>query len=462
MSLLALAALLAFAAYAARQSHGTTPGTPGPVSLDPNLPAAIRAVVLQALKSEKDTKKLRLLEATLPGYPKTQAALEAQAKLLDGLVQKNADKITTLLAAIRDPSWRDKVQGFLQTVSDLLSLEILAAALSVGEPSAAAVLRLKIAALKGQPDYVPPKPPRAVDDGKVLNVYVTGQYQGCDEQPTCVPSAAKLGTGTGPLGLDVGLAGLSPEAQQCLSWLLVTLPSGFAKAYRAAPNVQADPAGCLAQTLTAVDAVLRQKLPMTATSLRLKAKFLLANKGVLNLAAQAALASSAHTGGIPEIVGQAADWLRAQSPDHGYHAGGLHVEDNMGGLHVEDNMGAWIEDHMGQTLTERGRSRRMHAGQTLTERRSLRATAPEIRRVMTGAGPEIVGVGAGPEIVGYRPARVPSIHTGQFLPVSQEGYSDFGWSAEDLPNSPTGYGWSSEDTAPFLGGGQQGPLPPWL
>ncbi len=218
------------------------------------------------------------------------------------------------------------------TTTDQTSLELLAAFMSVGEPSAAAVLRVKIAALQGKTVYTPPVLPPIVDSPNAFNLFSTGQYQGCDQQPSCNVSAAQFGNGPGLLGLDSGIAGLSTEAQDVLAGLLVALPASFALQFPLAPTVQGDPTGTFAQTCGAVEAVIRGPLPIAATSLRFKQGYLVANHAALNAAAnvsaaspaaaastavQQAQAAMAMVGGV-QIIGKGPDWLRAQDPEHGY------------------------------------------------------------------------------------------------------------------------------------------------
>jgi len=312
MAALALAALLLLVWIGARGSHADASSAPPTPPLDPLLPPDVKATVLRALASESDPQKLRTLAATLPGYPIAAAALEARAKVLASALQKNADRINTLLAQIKDPAWRDKVQTIVMKTTDLQSLEILHGFFSVGEPAAAEILGLKIAALQGQSAYTPPAP-NTVDAPGVFNLFATGQYQGCEDQPGCKVADAKFGIGPGPMGLDAGIANLTPEAAESLAGMLVFLPATFAKTFKASADVQQDPYNPFAKTLYAIANGIAARLPMAATALRYKARFLAE-------AAPVSAASAAHTGaGIPVIVGQAAEWLRAQHPAH--HSG---------------------------------------------------------------------------------------------------------------------------------------------
>ncbi len=307
---LALAALLVLVWIGARGSHANASAPP---PLDPTIPPDLKATVLRALTSVADPQKLRTLAATLPGYPKAQAALEARAKVIEAALQKNAARINTLLAQIKDPAWRDKVQAIVMKTTDLPSLEILRGFFSVGEPAAAEILGLKIAALLGLPAYSPPPMKEVVNVPGVFNLFATGQYQGCENQPGCNVADAKFGTGPGPMGLDAGLANLTPEAAESLAGLLVFLPQTFATTFKA--SAFQDPVAAFVATLGAIARGVGLSLPMTATALRYKASF---------LAPQILTMQAAHTGaGIPVIVGQASAWLRAQHPAHHSGAGPL-------------------------------------------------------------------------------------------------------------------------------------------
>jgi hypothetical protein len=224
-----------------------------------------------------------------------------------------AAKITQLLLAIQDPSWRDRVQGAMMLDTDPLTLEILAGSLSVGEPAGAQALQIKVAALQGKATYAPPPLPTAVNDPGVYNLFATGQYQGCDVVPSCDPSAAKYGSGAGPMGLDAGIANLEAEGSETLEYLLQAYPDSFAKQFPKSTVIQTDPTSTLAQTISAVEAVVRSSLPMTATALRYKQAFLLGNKTALNAAALAALQT-----GTPMTSSQVVSSVSAQAPGSGY------------------------------------------------------------------------------------------------------------------------------------------------
>jgi hypothetical protein len=424
--LIAIAALVALMVYAAQSSAGTA-ATP---TLDANLPDSLKATVLAAIKSETDPTKLRALEATLVGYPKSQAALEAQAKILDGLAQQSTDQINALLLSIKDPSIRTKIQQVLMTTTDQTSLELLAAFMSVGEPSAAAVLRVKIAALQGKTVYTPPVLPPVVNSPNAFNLFSTGQYQGCDQQPSCNVSAAQFGNGPGPLGLDSGITGLSPEAGDVLAGLLVALPASFAQQFPLAPVVQGDPTGTFAQTCGAVEAVIRGPLPIAATSLRYKQAYLVANQAALNAAAnvsptpaspaattspaaaasaavQQAQAAMAMVGGL-QILGEGPDWLRAQDPEHGYPRQRAHLTGQ--GIGPESGeMAGWAVEQAGWALQQAGLGghRGWHTGNFWTiehaglgGRRGWHTGLGGRRGWHTGGGgglPDLSGQGIGPE-----------------------------------------------------------------
>lgn len=325
MAALALAALLVLVWIGARGSHGnaSTPTTP---DLDPAIPPDVKATVLHMLASETDPAKLRLLAATLPGYPKAAAALEARAKVLASTLQKNADRINALLSQIHDAAWRNKVQTIVMKTTDLPSLEILRGFFVVGEPAAAEILGLKIAALQGQTAYTPPaaNAAAAVVAPGVFNLFASGKYQGCENEPGCNVADAKFGVGPGPMGLDAGLATLSSEAAEALAGMLVFLPATFAKTFKANSDVQKDSYNAFAVTLGSIANGIASRLPMTAKALLYKVIFV----------SQSGPVSAAHTGGgagIPVIVGQAAAWLRAQDPAH--HSGGWPAfEDPRGGI----------------------------------------------------------------------------------------------------------------------------------
>jgi hypothetical protein len=175
--------------------------------------------------------------------------------------------------------------------SDALSLDIMAATLSVGEPSGTAVLRIKVAVLEGKATYSPPPLPTAVNSAAAYDLFASGQYQGCDATAGCNPDAAVFGSGPGLLGLDAGLATLESDATDCITFLLECYPDGFARQFPKSTVIQGDPTSSLAQTLSAVESVVRSSLPILATSLRYKQAFLIANRTTLNTQALAALAS---------------------------------------------------------------------------------------------------------------------------------------------------------------------------
>jgi len=205
----------------------------------------------------------------------------------------SAAEINQLLLAIQDPSWQEKVQAALMSDSDALSLDIMAATLSVGEPSGAAVLRLKVAALQGKPSYAPPPLPTVVNSPQAYDLFASGQYQGCDATPSCNPAAAVYGSGPGPMGLDATAGTLEDDGLECISYLLQAYPDSFAKEFSKSVLIQGDPTSALAQTLSAVESVVRSAMPITATSLRYKQAFLLANKVALNAQALAVLRGGA-------------------------------------------------------------------------------------------------------------------------------------------------------------------------
>lgn len=355
-ALIALAALIVGAAlYEIRHAQGA-------VVLDATLPAAQKAAVAQALATQTDPAALRSLAASLAGYPKAQAALTARAAQIEAAAAKAAATINALMLQIGDPHWQAQTQAWVLQVSDPSALEALAGFMGPGEPTAAQVLELKVAALQGATAFRPPPPPPAVNSPAAFDLFGTGQYQG--SEPT---TAMAFGSNPGaPYGLDASLATMDPAGLQAIGTLLTATPAQFAALFPNSGPVVSSPAPSLAAAIVAAERLLRAQYPALATSLRYKAAYLGHPSAAVGRGyggygyghggyggtGHGAMAGLGYGGygaraSRPSIVGYAAPVGRRRLVED--MMAGRRIEDQMAGRRIEDQMGGghWVEDQMG-------------------------------------------------------------------------------------------------------------------